>query len=63
MPLPALKEGGDRYVASMTEQVWIPKQAKNADDAKEFLKFIYSDKGVEIMAKYGNVVPTKRIPG
>ena len=59
MPLPALKEGGDRYVASMTEQVWIPKQAKNADDAKEFLKFIYSDKGVEIMAKYGNVVPTK----
>ena len=59
MPLPALKEGGDRYVASMTEQVWIPKQAKNADAAKEFLNFIYSDKGVEIMAKYGNVVPTK----
>ena len=27
MPLPALKEGGDRYVASMTEQVWIPKQS------------------------------------
>lgn len=59
MPLPALKKGGDRYVASMTEQIWIPKKAKNSKDAKEFLKFIYSDKGCEIMLKHGNVVPTK----
>ena len=57
MSLPALNAGGDRYVASMTEQVWIPKQAKNADDAKKFLEFIYSDKGVDIMMKNGNVVP------
>lgn len=59
MSLPALKKGGDRYVASMTEQIWIPKQAKNVDDAKKFLEFIYSDKGAEIMLKHGNVVPTK----
>lgn len=59
MPLPALEKGGDRYVGSMTEQVWIPKQAKNPEDAKEFLKFIYSDEGANIMLKYGNVVPVK----
>lgn len=59
MPLPALEAGGDRYVASMTEQIWIPKQAKNVDDAKKFLEFIYSEKGAEIMLKHGNVVPVK----
>lgn len=59
MALPALEEGGDRYVSSMTEQIWIPKQAKNAADAKKFLEFIYSEKGTEIMLKYNNVVPVK----
>lgn len=59
MPLPALEAGGDRYVASMTEQIYIPKQAKNVDDAKKFLEFIYSEKGAEIMLKHGNVVPVK----
>ena len=58
MALPAFDAGGDRYVSSMTEQIWIPKQAKNSADAKEFLKFIYSDEGAEIMLKHGNVVPT-----
>ena len=58
MPLPAEEEGGERFVGSMTEQVWIPAQAKNADDAKDFLKFIYSDEGAEIMQEYGNIVPT-----
>lgn len=42
----------------MTEQVWIPAQAKNVDDAKAFLEFIYSDEGVQIMAEGGNIVPT-----
>ena len=42
----------------MTEQVWIPAQAKNVDDAKAFLKFIYSEEGVKIMAEGGNIVPT-----
>ena len=59
MPLPAKEAGGERFVGSMTEQVWIPKQAKNVDDAKEFLKFIYSDEGVQIMQESGNIVPTK----
>lgn len=59
MPLPAFEEGGDRYIAAMTEQIWIPKQAKNAEDAKKFLEFIYSEKGAEIMMKNGIVVPVK----
>lgn len=59
MSLPALTKGGDRYVASMTEQMYIPKQAKNMADAKKFLEFIYSDEGANIMLKHGNVVPVK----
>lgn len=58
MPLPALEKDGERFVGSMTEQVWIPAQAKNADDAKDFLKFIYSDEGASIMEEHGNIVPT-----
>lgn len=58
MPLPALEKGGDRFVGSMTEQIWIPKQAKNVDDAKAFLKFIYSEEGVKILQDNGNIVPT-----
>ena len=38
LPLPALEKDGERFVGSMTEQVWIPAQAKNVDDAKAFLK-------------------------
>ena len=58
LPLPALEKDGERFVGSMTEQVWIPAQAKNVDDAKAFLKFIYSEEGVKIMAEGGNIVPT-----
>lgn len=58
LTLPALEKDGERFVGSMTEQVWIPAQAKNVDDAKAFLKFIYSDEGVKIMAEGGNIVPT-----
>ena len=58
LPLPAMDENSERYVGSMTEQIWIPAQAANPDDAKEFLKFIYSEEGVAIMAENGNVVPT-----
>lgn len=59
MSLPALSDGSDRYVASMTEQIWIPKQAENVEDAKAFLEFIYSEEGADIMAKYNNIVPVE----
>ena len=36
MPLPADEKDGERFVGSMTEQIWIPAQAANPDDAKKF---------------------------
>lgn len=57
MALPAFEQGGNRVATSFTEQMWIPKQAKNAADAKEFLKFMYSDEGSAIMLKAGMVTP------
>ncbi|MDQ0360321.1 carbohydrate ABC transporter substrate-binding protein [Breznakia pachnodae] len=61
MALPAFEEGGERVATSFTEQAWIPKQAENADDAKKFLEFIYSEEGAEIMLKYDCVVPVEGI--
>lgn len=49
MPLPAYEEGGNRYAYTYFEQVWVPASAENTDDAKEFIKFLYSDKAVELM--------------
>lgn len=49
IPLPAYEAGGDRYAYTFFEQVWVPKEAKNQDDAKEFIKFLYSDKAVDLM--------------
>ena len=43
------------------QQVWIPSEAANKDDAKAFLKFIYSDEGAEIMLKHNCVVPVNGI--
>lgn len=61
MALPAFEKGGNRVATSFTEQAWIPKQAKNPDDAKKFLEFIYSEAGADIMLKHGCVVPVKGI--
>lgn len=49
MPLPAYEKGGDRYAYTFFEQVWAPKDAKNPEDAKAFIKFLYSDKAVDLM--------------
>ncbi|WP_300384612.1 carbohydrate ABC transporter substrate-binding protein [Clostridium sp.] len=64
MPLPAYEKGGDRYAYTFFEQVWAPKEAKNPEDAKEFIKFLYSDTAIDIMLKNevtnkeGKVVPS-----
>lgn len=45
---------------SFFEQVYIPKAAKNADAAKQFVAYMYSDKAAQIFAENGNaVMPTK----
>lgn len=59
MPLPAFEDGGQRVVSTFTEQVWIPAKAANADDAKAFIKFLYSEEGAKILAKYNIVSPVK----
>lgn len=57
MALPAYENGGDRYAYTFFEQVWVPKEGKNHDDAKEFIKFLYSDKAVDLMI--ANKAPNK----
>lgn len=60
IPYPAF-EGGKQAVFTYTEQCFIPAQAANPDAAKAFLKFIYSEEGATIMAKYGMAVPINGI--
>lgn len=60
MALPA-NESGDRYSYNYFEQVWIPSGAKNADIAKAFIAFLYSDKAVERFAEAGAVQPVKGV--
>lgn len=56
-PLPALEEGGDRFLTTSVESAWIPAQAKNADAAKEFLAYLYSDEAAAIFADSNAVQP------
>ncbi|WP_416326423.1 carbohydrate ABC transporter substrate-binding protein [[Eubacterium] hominis] len=59
MPLPAFEKDGQRVVSTFTEQVWVPAKAANPDDAKAFIKFLYSEEGAKIFAKYNVVSPVK----
>lgn len=47
MALPSIK-GGDRYATSWFEQVFVNKQTKEADLAKAFIGFLYSDEAVKL---------------
>ncbi len=49
MALPAFEQGGDRYAYTFFEQMYVPAQAENADLAKEFIKFMYSDTAIDLM--------------
>lgn len=60
MSYPAFKEGGDSYAYTFFEQMYIPKKAKNADLAKKFMAYMYSDEALNIIAEKGKaVVPVK----
>lgn len=52
--LPAAKEGGDRYSTAFVEQVYIPTKAANADLAKKFIAYMYSDEAGKIFYQYGS---------
>ncbi len=55
--LPAVEAGGDGYSFTWFEQAWIPKGAKNIDEAKQFVAFLYSDKACEIFASHNAIQP------
>ncbi|MST48704.1 carbohydrate ABC transporter substrate-binding protein [Mobiluncus porci] len=57
IPAPAFEKGGERYAFSFVENIWIPAQAKNADAAKDFIAFLYSDEAVDIFASAGAAQP------
>lgn len=53
-PAPVLKEGDTHYVMTSIEQFSIPKNAKNPELAKEFLRFLYTEKSVKLFAEKAN---------
>lgn len=56
--LPAVEKGGDRYSYTFFEQMYIPVGAKEADLAKEFMAYMYSDEAAKIIyEKSGAVMP------
>lgn len=47
--LPAVEEGGDRYSYTFFEQMYIPEGAKEAELAKEFMAYMYSDEAAKLI--------------
>lgn len=59
MPLPAVEDGGQRYLTTFVESVWVPAKAAHQDGAKDFIAFLYSDEAAQIFAESGSVQPIK----
>ena len=59
MAVPAVDEDASSYSYAWIDQTWIPSEAKNIDDAKQFLAFLYSDEACEIFAEAGAIQPVK----
>ncbi|MFU0789924.1 MAG: carbohydrate ABC transporter substrate-binding protein [Virgibacillus proomii] len=59
--VPAFEEDGDRYAFTFFEQIWIPKEAKNKEAAKDFIAYMYSDEAADIFLEAGAVQPIKDI--
>lgn len=55
--LPALDAAGSGYSFTWFEQMWIPAQAENAELAKEFIAYMYSDEAAAIFAKSNAIQP------
>lgn len=59
MALPALSQGEDRYSYTFFEQAWVPAKAEDADLAKQFIAYLYSDEAASTFSKVGAVQPIK----
>lgn len=51
MSLPAMEKDGDRYAYTYFEQCFIPADAAEADLARAFVAFLYSDEAVKLFAE------------
>ncbi|MEV0616795.1 carbohydrate ABC transporter substrate-binding protein [Nonomuraea sp. NPDC050404] len=60
-PLPAVTEGGKRYLTTSVESVWVPSGAGNKDAAKQFVAYLYSDEAAKIFAKSNAIQPIQGI--
>ncbi len=56
-PVPAVDDGGDRYLTTFVENAWVPKEAANKEAAKDFIAFLYSDEAAAIFAETGAIQP------
>ncbi len=56
METPTISPNSPRHVQISYEQIMVPKDARNPEFAKEFLKFIYSDYSVKLFAEKSNGV-------
>jgi N-acetylglucosamine transport system substrate-binding protein len=54
MPPPTLRAGQDQYVLSSYDQIQIPRQAKNPELAKQFLRFLYTRDSIISFARNAN---------
>jgi N-acetylglucosamine transport system substrate-binding protein len=59
--LPAVTAGGERYITTSVESVWIPTGAEHKEAAKDFIAYLYSDEAAEIFAESNAIQPIKGI--
>lgn len=53
---PAAEKGGTRYTLANYGQISIPKDAKNPEGAKDFLRFLYTAQSAQLMAEKSSTV-------
>ena len=54
--IPAYTEGGDAYATTFVEQMYVPTSAENADLAKKFIAYCYSDEAAALFYTNGGAV-------
>lgn len=54
--LPKVSASGDAYATTFTEQVYVPKKAKNKALAEKFITYMYSDEASKIFYDNGGAV-------
>ena len=59
-PSPVMSSDDQRYIMAGVEQFSIPKDAKNPELAKAFLRFLYTDESVRLFGQHANGVMAVR---